>query len=105
MCFIYYLLYFNEDFINFFIDFIVCFVKYFSIDEVVDMILKLGEGFFMVKLDIKFVFRFLFIVLGDFDLLGFQLEGYFYFDKMVLFGLLISCVLWEKFVFFLYWFI
>lgn len=57
----------------------------------------------MAKSDIKSAFRLLPIAPGDFDLLGFQLEGYFYFDKMVPFGSSISCALWEKFAHFLHW--
>lgn len=60
------------------------------------MITKLGEGSLLAKSDIKSAFRLLPISPGDFDLLGFQLEGYFYFDKIVPFGSSISCALWEK---------
>ena len=39
----------------------------------------------------------------DFDLLGIKLEGFFYIDKMVLFGSFIRCALWLKFDSFLHW--
>lgn len=100
---IHHLSYPNEDSINSFIDPTACSVKYSSIDEAADMISKLGEGSLMAKSDIKSAFRLLPIAPGDFDLLGFQLEGYFYFDKMVPFGSSISCALWEKFAHFLHW--
>lgn len=93
---IHHLSYPNEVSINVFIDPTACSVKYSSIDEAADMITKLGEGSLLAKSDIKSAFRLLPISPGDFDLLGFQLEGYFYFDKIVPFSSSIICALWEK---------
>lgn len=71
-------------------------VKYSSIDETADMFSKLEEGALLAKSDIKSTLRLLPISPGDFDLFGFQLAVYFYFDKMVTFGSSISCALWGK---------
>lgn len=60
------------------------------------MFSKLEEGSLLAKSDIKSTLRLLPISPGDFDLFGFQLAVYFYFDKMVTFGSSISCALWGK---------
>jgi len=52
-----------------------------NFDEVVGMISNLGKGAIIGKMDIKSAFRLLHICPGDFDLLGYYLEGKYYVDK------------------------
>lgn len=63
------------------------------------MFSKLEEGSLLAKSDIKSTLRLLPISPGDFDLFGFQLAVYFYFDKMVTFGSLISFALGKNWLF------
>lgn len=78
-------------------------VKYTSFDTVIQTISQLGRGTIIAKSDIKSAFRLLKIFPGDFELLGLQFEGKFYFDKCLPFGCSISCKLFEMFSTFLEW--
>lgn len=69
------------------------------------MIVSLGRGVLIGKMDVKSVFCLIFIYLGDFDLLGFLVDGLYYIDKCFFMGCFISCKIWEIFVIFLYWLI
>jgi len=89
--------------VNDYIDENVCSVHYTSFDKVVDMVSKLGQGALLSKMDVKSAFRLLPIHPSDFELLGFKLEGCYYFDKCLPFGCAISCALFEKFSTFLEW--
>ena len=57
---------------------------------------RLGENALCAKSDIKSAFRLLPIYPGSFDLLGIQLNGNFYIDKMLPMGLSQSCSYFEK---------
>ena len=89
--------------VNAFISHEVCTVHYSSIDDAVLMIHRLGKGAKLAKTDIKSAFRLIPVFPGDFDLLGFTLDGLYYFDKCLPFGASISCALFEKFSTFLHW--
>ena len=91
------------DSINDYIDHEVSTVKYTSFDEVLNMILTLGNGAYMAKFDIKSAFRLIPVRQSDFKLLGIQFKDQFYFDKCLPFGCSISCSTFEKFSTFLEW--
>ena len=57
----------------------------------------------MAKADIESAFRLLPVHPDSFHLLGFQLDGLFYFDKCLPMGCAISCVYFEAFSTFLEW--
>lgn len=57
----------------------------------------------LVKVDIKNVFCFLLIYLGDFEFLGIYINGVYYIDKCFFFGCLILCKIFEIFFIFLEW--
>ena len=56
-------------------------VQYSSFYNAVNMIKRLGVDAKIGKKDIKPAFRLLRIYPGDFDLLGFKLENYYFIDK------------------------
>lgn len=87
--------------VNDFIDPQLCSVQYTSFDEAVHMIQDLGTGCLLGKSDIKSAFRLLPVSVLDFDQLGFQFDGKFYFDKAMPFGCSIACQTWELFSTFL----
>jgi hypothetical protein len=89
--------------INDFIDPELCTVQYASFDGVVDMIANLGQGALLGKMDIKSAFRLIPVFPGDFDLLGFSIDGLYYVDKCLPMGCSISCKIWETFATFLHW--
>ena len=89
--------------VNQFIDPNLCTVQYSSFDSVVDMIAKLGKGTLLGKVDVKSAFRLIPVYPGDFDLLGFSIDGLFYIDKCLPMGCSISCKIWETFATFLHW--
>ena len=72
-------------------------VNYYSIHDAVRMLISLGEGAFMAKADIKNAFRLIPIKESQQNLLGFTLEGKYYFDKCLPMGASSSCQLFEKF--------
>lgn len=49
----------------------------------------------MVKIDVKFVFCIIFIYFVDYFLLGLKWENLYYFDRILLMGLSLSCVIFE----------
>lgn len=89
--------------INDYIDPEISSVKYTSFDKVIDMISEIGKGALIGKMDIKSAFRLLPVFPGDFDLLGFKFDNYFFVDKSLPMGCRISCCLFEKFATFLHW--
>jgi hypothetical protein len=89
--------------INDFIDPSFSSIHYSTVDDAAAMISNLGRGALLAKSDIKSAFRLLPVSPGDFDLLGFQFQDMFYYDKMVPFGCKISCALWDRFANFLHW--
>ena len=91
--------------VNDFIDENFTSVSYSSFDTVVSMVQKIGKGALIGKKDIKSAFRLLPCYPGDFDLLGFKIEGNFYIDKCLPMGYSGSCQIFEKFSTFLQWLI
>jgi len=89
--------------VNDFIDEKYTSVKYSSFDNAVAMIQKLGQNAEIGKKDIKSAFRLLRIYPGDFDLLGFKLQQYYFIDKCLPMGYSESCSLFEKFPSFVEW--
>ena len=65
------------------------------------MIMGAGPGAWMAKSDIKSAFRLLPVAPSDYELLGFQFNGKFYYDKCLPMGCSISCSLFESFSTFL----
>ena len=63
----------------------------------------MGQGALLGKSDIKSAFRLLPIYPGDFDLLGFKIDGLYYYDKCLPMGASISCALFEQFSTFIQW--
>lgn len=89
--------------VNSYIDPELCKVNYSSLDNVLNMVYKLGVGAKLGKIDISSAFRLLVINPADFDLLGIHFDGKFYIDKCLPMGCSISCSLFEKFATFLHW--
>ena len=89
--------------VNDFIDEKFTTVKYSSFDNAIDMIKRLGSNVEIGKKDIKSAFRLLKIYPGDFDLLGFKLNEYYFIDKSLPMGYSESNCLFEKFSTFIQW--
>lgn len=83
--------------VNSYIDPEFCRVTYSSLDQILDKIFELGHKANLAKADIKSAFRLLPIHPADFELLGIQLDGKFFIEKNLPFGLSSSCYLWETF--------
>lgn len=90
-----------NDSVNDYIDPKLCFVKYASFDEAVEIVQELGQGCLLAKSDIKNAFRLIPIAAQDFDQLGFYFNNKYYFDKSLPFGCSISCSTFDKFSTFL----
>lgn len=73
----------SDRMINDFIDPHLCTVQYASFNGVVDicMIANLRRGTLIGKMDVESAFCLIPIYPGDFDLLGFSLDGLYYIDK------------------------
>ena len=69
------------------------------------MVQELGKNAKLWKMDIKSAFRIITVFPGDFDLLGFTLQGKYYIDKCMPMGCSVSCSTFEKFSTFLQWII
>ena len=80
-----------------------CSVSYQSIDNAVQLLLKIGRGALMAKTDIDSAYRNVPIHPSDYDLLGFCINGQFYYDKTLPFGLSSACQLFERFSSSLQW--
>lgn len=80
-----------------------CSVQYQSIDHAIAAIKQIGVGALLSKSDLENAYKQVPIHPDDFELLGFQIEGSFYFDKTLPFGLSYSCQLFEKFSSALQW--
>ena len=79
-------------------------VAYESFDRLVEMVERWGRGCFIFKFDVKSAFKCLPLCPDDYPLMGFKVNGLYYFDKTLAFGLRCSCLYWEKFAHFLQWF-
>lgn len=78
-------------------------MKYSDFDNAVHLVKRLGKGPLMGKMDLKNAFRILPCYPGDFDLLGFKLEGRYYIDKCMPMGCSVSFATFENFSTFLEW--
>ena len=72
-------------------------VHYATIDDAVKKISSLGAGCFLAKTDIKSAFRIIPLHPRDFDLLGLEWEGKFYFDCCLPMGCSSLCNIFETF--------
>lgn len=68
-----------------------------------NIIVLLGKGCLIVKIDIELVFCIVFVCREDYELLGFQWDGCFYFDKCLFMGCVSFCFIFEKFFLGLEW--
>ena len=80
-----------------------CSVQYASVDDAIELVRKDGRGADMAKADIESAFRLLPVHPESFHLLGFQLDGEFYFDKCLPMGCAILCAYFEALSTFLEW--
>lgn len=80
-----------------------CSVQYQSIDHAIAAIKQIGLGALLSKSDLENAYKQVPIHPDDFELLGLQIEGSFYFDKTLPFGLSYSCQVFEKFSSALQW--
>ncbi|KAK3086988.1 hypothetical protein FSP39_000072 [Pinctada imbricata] len=78
-------------------------VQYQTIEDAIRIVAKFGRGTLMAKTDIEHAFKLIPIHPSDYELLGFQFNGQFYYDKTLPFGLSYSCQLFEKFSSALQW--
>ncbi|XP_067317701.1 uncharacterized protein [Anolis sagrei] len=78
-------------------------VHYTSFDAAVHMVRSRGYAAELAKCDIKSAFRLLPVNPADFELLGFQFEGFYYCDRALPMGCSVSCAAFEKFSTFLEW--
>lgn len=62
-------------------------LQYITIDNAIHLLLSLGKGTFMSKTDIQSAFRIIPIHPHDWELLGMQWKGLFFFDTVLPFGL------------------
>lgn len=83
--------------INDFIDPALTSVQYTHFDKAVDLIQRLGKNCHLFKMDIKNAFKIIPVRPEDFQLLGFSLNGFYFFDKTLPFGASISCATFERF--------
>lgn len=81
----------------------LCSVRYTSFNHAVARVRKCGIGACMAKVDIKSAFCLLPVHLGNFDLLGFSFDRFFFMDKALPMGCSISCSAFEHFSSFLEW--
>lgn len=72
-------------------------VSYSTFDAVLQKIKILGQSCLLAKTDIKSAFRLLPVHPDDYHLLGFKLDGYYYFDRCMPFGAKSSCANFERF--------
>ena len=68
-----------------------------SFDRATDIIKQLGEGCFLIKLDVKAAYKLVLVCEEDRALLGFMWEGKYYYERVLPFGLKSSCRIWEWF--------
>ena len=62
-------------------------LKYITVSDAMDAVMALGRGALMAKIDIKHAFRLCPVRPEDQPLLGMCWDGYFYFDRVLPFGL------------------
>lgn len=81
----------------------LCTVQYQTIDTAIAAIKNIGVGALLAKTDLESAYKQVPVHPSDFELLGFSIDGQFYFDKTLPFGLSYSCNLFEKFSSALQW--
>ena len=81
----------------------LCSVNYQTIDDAIKLIQYYGPSALLAKSDIEHSFKLIPIHPSDFELLGFAIDGKFYFDKTLPMGLSFSCNLFEKFTTSIHW--
>lgn len=72
-------------------------VHYATIDEAIKLIRSAGPGCFLAKTDIKNAFRIIPIHPSDYNLLGMQWRGLYYYDRCMPMGCSSSCLTFETF--------
>ena len=73
------------------------YVHYQNIDDAIRCIKRFGVAALMSKSDIESAFRVLPVHPSDYELLGMQLDGQYYYDQALPVGCSISCKLFEEF--------
>ena len=66
-------------------------VQYATVDQAVEKIVKLDQGCFLAKTDIKSAFRLIPLHPDDYPLVGFKWDGGYYFDKCLPMGASSAC--------------
>ena len=77
----------SGDSINSFIDKEDYSLSYVTIDDAIETLNDFGKGSFMAKTDIESAFRLFPVHPGDWELLGMHWQGFYYYDKVLPFGL------------------
>ena len=72
-------------------------VCYATIDDAINLIKLAGPGCFLAKTDIKSAFRIIPISPADYNLLGMQWRGLYYYDRCMPMGCSSSCLTFETF--------
>lgn len=78
-------------------------VQYQTLQDAIKLLQKIGRGTLMVKTDIESAFRLIPVHPEDYHLLGFQWDGAFYYEKVMVMGCRSSCQIFEKFSSALHW--
>ena len=78
-------------------------MQYQTIDNAISAIKEIGVGALLAKTDLENAYKLVPVHPDDFELLGFSIDGKFYYDKTLPFGLSYACNLFEKFSSALQW--
>lgn len=78
-------------------------VQYQNIDSAIVLIKQYGPGALLAKTDIESAFRLVPIHPDSYDLMGFKIEKFYFYDKTLPMGLGLSCQLFEEFATALHW--
>ena len=78
-------------------------VSYETLDNVIQLVQLLGAGALISKVDIEAAFRIIPVKPCDRYLLGFSMQGAYYFDKCLPMGCRTSCAIFERFSCALQW--
>lgn len=78
-------------------------VQYQSFDDAIRLCLNNGPGCYLTKTDLKSAFRQLPVHPSDLHLLGIRLDGFWFIDSCIPFGLSIACKLFKNFSTALHW--
>ena len=74
----------------------VCDLHYPNVDDFAEIILEKGTGCALFKTDLRKYYRQIFYDPGSIHLVGFMLEGNFYFDVALSMGLRIACFIAQR---------